>query len=368
MFNKRWLNSLDRMLVFFVLILSGIGIMTIYSATNQVWLNSPSSGFFLKQIVWIIIGVLTMFLVSTVDYQIFLELSYKIYISVVIILLAVLFLGSAKQGSQRWFSLGPFSVQPSEFTKLAIAILLVRYFVDKKGQVGIGEGLMVTGILVGIPMLLIIKQPDLGTALLFLPLVFVILFVSGTRLKYILYTIGSGLAASPLVWFLLKDYQKQRLTAFVNPYQDPLGSGYHIIQSKIAIGSGGFFGKGWMAGTQSHLDFIPLPHNDFIFAVLCEEWGFFGALVLITLYLLFFFQGIRIAMKARDAAGSLLAIGLTTLLAFQVIINIGMSAGIMPVVGISLPFVSYGGSSFLVNMIIVGILLNINLCSRKVFS
>jgi rod shape determining protein RodA len=208
-------------------------------------------------------------------------------------------------------------------------------------------------------MVLILKEPDLGTALLFMAVVFVMMYMVGVPLKRLLTIIGGGIFASPLIWLLLKDYQRKRLMVFLNPGADTLGSGYNVIQSKIAIGSGQLMGKGWLAGTQGQLKFVPEHHTDFIFSVLAEEWGFIGSVALLVLFVIFLLQALRVARVARDMQGSLMVVGLTTMLAAQVLINLGVATGILPATGITLPLISYGGSSLLATYCIIGILMNI---------
>lgn len=364
-------ENLDLELFFSTLLLAFIGIATVYSATHQTGASAISSAsvfyknYYIKQIIWCFTGIIFMLVFSRIEYQLFIEISYKLYIFVIFLLICVFIFGKLKMGSQRWLVFGPISFQPSELTKLVIILALVRFLSDKKGRIGIFEGLFKSLILIGIPMFLIIKQPDLGTALLFAPLVIILLFIVGVRIKYIFYIIGSAVIFSPFLLFLLRDYQRQRILVFLNPGLDPLGAGYNIIQSQIAVGSGGILGKGFLKGTQSQLDFLPAHHTDFIFSVLAEEWGLLGACILLLIYIIFILRGIKIAVDARDTMGSLLATGIIVLFAFQVIININMAVGLLPVVGMPLPFLSYGGSSLFVNMIAVGILLNIRATSKK---
>ena len=359
------IKDIDLELFLSALLLSIIGVITIYSATHQISGSKTTldmifyKNYYIKQFMWMFAGIIFMLIFSRIEYRILVEISYKLYVVVLILLVAVFIFGRIRMGSQRWFHMGPISFQPSELTKIVIVLTIVRFLSDKKGKVGVVEGLIKSLLIVAIPMILIIKQPDLGTALLFIPVVIILLYIIGVRMKYIYYIIGSLIVFFPFFLFLLKDYQRQRLLVFLNPWLDPLGSGYNIIQSQIAIGSGGILGKGFLKGTQSQLNFIPSHHTDFIFSVLSEEFGLIGAVVLIIIYIVFILRGIKIAMKARDIAGSLLAAGITVMFAFQVIININMAIGLLPVVGVPLPFISYGGSSLFINMIAVGILLNI---------
>ena len=239
--------------------------------------------------------------------------------------------------------------------------------VEKKvGKLNTFKDLIPIFIFVGIPFFLILKQPDLGTALVFIAILMGMLFVAGIRLKHFVAIIIAGLAALPVFWYFLKDYQKERLMVFLDPNADPLGSGYHIIQSKIAIGSGMFFGKGIFSGTQSQLNFLPENHTDFIFAVVGEETGFIGALIVLLLYFIILYRGIRIASAAKDNFGMLLATGITSMFVFHILVNIGMTMGIMPVTGIPLPLMSYGISSLVMNLFSIGLLLNIYMRRQKI--
>jgi rod shape determining protein RodA len=280
---------------------------------------------------------------------------------IVMMLVLVLVIGHVRLGAQRWISIAGFAFQPSEFIKIALVMALANYLGSKKDTMWRLENLVVPMILVGIPFVLVLLQPDLGTALLLVPVFFAMLLVSGAKPKHLAVMLGIGLAGLPVFWHFLRDYQKQRLMVFINPNVDPLGAGYTIIQSKISIGSGGLFGKGWMAGTQNQLNFLPERHTDFIFSVIGEEWGFLGAMVLLVLYALIIKETFDIASSTSDRTGKLLAVGVGVLLAFQVMINISMTVGVMPVVGIPLPLISYGGSSLLATVVAIGLVLNVGM-------
>jgi rod shape determining protein RodA len=245
-------------------------------------------------------------------------------------------------------------------------ISLAHLLEKRQGRLDNFKDLIPIFIFVGVPFLLVLKQPDLGTSLVFLAILFGMLFIAGIRVKHLAAIVAGGIAFMPIFWHFLKDYQKMRLTVFLDPNVDPLGSGYHIIQSKIAIGSGMLFGKGLFAGTQSQLNFLPENHTDFIFAVIGEELGFVGSVVVLTLYFILIYRGIKIAGEARDNFGMLLATGITSMLAFHVLVNVGMTAGIMPVTGIPLPLMSYGVSSLSTNLVSIGILLNIYMRRQKI--
>jgi rod shape determining protein RodA len=286
----------------------------------------------------------------------------------------VFVLGAVRLGAQRWLKLAWFNFQPSEFAKLILVIFLARYFSRKSiddtslpsRRFGIFRGLILPFVYVAIPMAFIIEQPDLGSGLMILFLFISVLYVTGVKLRYIFVFLLIILLPTPFLWNFLRDYQKERLLVFLNPNIDPLGAGYTVIQSKIAIGSSGFFGKGWLAGTQSQLYFLPESHTDFIFATFTEEWGIFGCSVLLLLYYLLIRQGFSIAQRTNDSFGKLLAYSISLMLAIQIFINISMNLGLAPVVGLPLPLMSYGGSSLLVTFIALGILANIDR-TRTVF-
>ena len=289
----------------------------------------------------------------------------KLYIFNLIMLLAVMFVGQTALGAQRWIQIGPITLQPSEFSKIIMIISLATILQERVGKLNTLSDLLPVAAYVGVPFLLVMKQPDLGTSLVFMAIFFGMVFTCGIKLKLLAGIFGTGVACMPILWHFLKDYQKMRIMVFMDPNVDPLGSGYHIIQSKIAIGSGMLFGKGLFEGTQSQLNFLPENHTDFIFAVVGEEWGFVGAVVLLLLYLVVLWRGIQIARQAQDSFGTLLAVGITSMLAFHVLVNVGMTAGIMPVTGIPLPFMSYGVSALTTNIMAVTILMNIYMRNQK---
>jgi rod shape determining protein RodA len=303
-----------------------------------------------------------MIIAFLIDYKKLDQWGLAIYIGCILLLVCVLVFGRYVGGSRRWLNFGPISIQPSELVKISLIILLAKYYSKFANQKGMNLKELFTPIIFTlIPFLLIVKQPDLGTALLLVLIAGCItLFVKIER-KSLLCIFGAGMVAVPMVWFFLKGYQKQRILTFLNPDRDPLGAGYHIIQSKIAIGSGMLFGKGFLKGTQNALLFLPEQHTDFIFSVLAEEWGFVGSIALILVLLMFVVWGLNIAYRCRDPFGIILSFGITTMIAWQIFINIGMVTGLMPVVGIPLPFISYGGSSVITTMIGVGILMNVSM-------
>ena len=276
-------------------------------------------------------------------------------------LISVFVLGRTVSGAKRWIVMGPLSVQPSELFKLCFLLMAVWAVTSRWAQ-PVGKLTLAMMLpIVAVPVVLIIKQPDLGTALLLVPVLVILLIGAGVRLKLLGGLALVALAALPLAWFALKEYQRERILVFLDPFRDPLGSAYNVIQAKIAIGSGQLLGKGVAGATQSRLAFLPERHTDFIFAVFAETWGFAGCLVLLTCYALLLLRGFDIAASTREPVGRLVALGVTALVATQVIVNVGMVTGLVPVVGIPLPFMSYGGSSMVVSMMALGLLLSVRM-------
>lgn len=362
-------RSIAQWIWIFTFLIVGMGLVTLYSASH---LNvRVSHGVFYDQLSCAVLGFIMMFLLSRIDYRKFYDIAYVFYGINVVLLFLVMVNGRHALGAQRWMEIGGLSFQPSEFAKLAAILALGRYFSEHKTTISFDlrnttnvlfRDLIAPLMLLGLPLLLIFKQPDLGTAILFFGIFMVMLFVSGIRYRYFLSFILLCLAALPFAWQILKPYQKDRLLVFLNPNIDPLGAGYTIIQSRIAIGSGQLFGKGWMAGSQNQLNFLPERHTDFIFGVIGEEWGLAGTLFLLACYFGLVYCGLKIADQVKDKFGTQVAIGIVAILAMQVVINMGMTMGIFPVVGITLPLVSYGRSSFVIFIIMMGFLLNL---SRK---
>jgi len=342
--------------LFFVTIaISVFGIFAIYSATAE----GSASEFAVKQLVWLVAGLSAMGIVLLIGYKPFLNMSYLIYAAGLMMLLAVLVMGPIRGGAQRWISIGPFILQPSEFIKIVLIVTLAHYLGNSEKNLSQLSRFFVSFFITIVPMVLVLKQPDLGTSLIFLPILFTMLFVWGAQKRFFFTTFGLGLVSMPFMWSILKDYQRRRLLTFINPDLDPLGAGYTAIQSKIAVGSGGLFGKGYLSGSQNKLDFLPEHHTDFIFGVVGEELGFVGAAVLILLYALFIFLSVRVIRKTTDVRGKLLATGILAMLMCHILINIGMCIGLMPITGLPLPFMSYGGSSMLAFFIATGLLLSI---------
>jgi rod shape determining protein RodA len=366
MIDRRLLKNFDWGIPFVALFISLIGVATIYSATRPVF-DIPQQDFYLRQLYWIAIGMLAFIFTISIDYRHLVRFAYILFLIGVILLFAVLFIGKRGMGAQRWIVLGPFSFQPSEFFKILFIVALSRYLsrMDRSRPLGLREIIRMLTLFVLIPFILIIRQPDLGTAIILLLLFSCMVMMAGVRRRIAITGIIIGLVSLPFIgsimWENLKDYQRQRLIAFVEPEADPHGVGYHINQSKITIGSGGFTGKGYLKGTQGPLRFLPERHTDFIFAIFAEEWGFSGCIVLFLLYLFLITKGIDTVKKARDASGAFIVLGVTIAFSFYFIINVGMTLGMVPVVGIPMPLFSYGGTAMLSNFIALGIIENVRM-------
>jgi len=360
MFDRRLITHFDWTYLLLILLIAGIGIVNLFSATSS-WTTAVPP-IYLKQFYWLGLGLLIIAVICLFDYRHLEYFSFPMYAGNLLLLVLVLAVGRTSMGATRWISLPGINVQPSEIMKIVIIVTLARYFSDKAHLGGFSlRALVAPGLLLGIPALLIMKQPDLGTALL-------VLCIGGTMALYAgvqrsaIFVIGlTGLAAACGGWFLLHDYQRQRILTFLNPERDPLGAGYHIIQSKIAVGSGGFSGLGFMKGTQSQLSFLPERHTDFAFSVFAEEWGLTGCLFLLVLYCLIVLWGLHIALRSNDRFGMYLAIGVSAMLFWHIVVNLGMVIGLLPVVGVPLPLFSYGGTSMVTTMIGVGLLMNVSM-------
>ena len=359
MFDRRLIQNFDWVLLGLVVIICATGIVNLYSAGYNRGEGTP---LYVKQLYWLAVGLGVMCVTLTYDYRHLEKLSYPIYILSILLLVAVMFGGKMVSGSRRWLPLGPLAFQPAEIAKIAIVLALATYFNRRPRIEAMGlKDLIVPGGLVLIPVALIIKQPDLGSGILVaLVAASLILFV-GVRWRTLM---GCGLTLvmlSPVLWHFLKDYQRQRVLTFLDPGKDPLGAGYHILQSMIAVGSGQFWGKGFLQGTQSQLYFLPEQHTDFVFSVFAEEWGFVGSAVLLLLFTALALWGLSVARDCKERFGHLLAVGVTALIFWQVFINLCMVTGFLPVVGIPLPLISYGGSSLITTLLGVGFLLNIRM-------
>ncbi|MGQ9556531.1 MAG: rod shape-determining protein RodA [Desulfurispora sp.] len=456
MYQRLWKN-MDHVLLAAVGVLLVFSLITIGSATLEYsdpgYLQLKSLSFFwrltkldftyvVKQLVWIVLGLGAFGLLISVDYEVLIKHSRLLYAINLLLLLLVIFLGHTALGAQRWIAIGPFQFQPSEFSKLILIITLARFLAEREGRLSKFRELIPCFAFVGLPTLLVLKQPDLGTSLVFVAIMFGMLFMAGARPSVLVTIIGLGLAAGVALYFThhyvhqpdvlleerlayvnkalegnayyvntdenivremrslhlstdrkadllkfrqvleerhriwharhekfhkftLKEYQMTRLTIFVDPESDLLGAGYHVWQSRIAIGSGGIQGKGLLGGTQTHFTFLPIRHTDFIFSVVGEEFGLLGGLLVLALFALLLYRGSRVVLVARDSYGVLLATGVVCMFAFHVLVNIGMTAGVMPVTGIPLPLFSYGGSNMLMNLAALGLLMNVYIRRKK---
>ncbi len=358
---RRYIRNLDWILILTVFFLTGIGLVLIASATHTEALRTGVNYFVQRQGLFLAVDVLLVILLLRLDYHALKQVALPLYVITLILLLGVMFFGHSTMGAQRWIRLGPVIFQPSEFSKVFIIVCLAAFLDKQAGSLEHWKEYLPAGLFLLAPFVLVLRQPDLGTALVFGAIGFSMFWVCGFKTRWIAWMTGVLICLSPLIWHFLHEYQRNRIRVFLNPELDPFGAGYHVIQSKIAIGSGLLLGKGWMQGTQSQLNFLPENHTDFIFAVAGEEFGFIGVVVILLLYLILIWRGLTIALNAEDRFGMLLATGITGMYLFHVLVNIGMTAGIMPVTGVPLPFLSYGVSSLTTNMLLAGLLLNINL-------
>lgn len=358
-FDRRLISHFDWVLLLLTFTLLSIGILAVYSATYDG--HHRFSSLALRQLSWVIMGSVCMFGAFAVDYRRFDRWVYVIYGISVLLLCLVPILGSFGGGARRWINLGVFSLQPSELAKVTLLLVLARFY---HRQVPTGGyrllDLAIPAFLALLPIGLVLAEPNLGTAVI-LSLIFATLtFAAGIRFGSLFLAVVAGGSVLPLLWRHMKPYQKQRVLSFLNPDQDPLGAGYHMIQSKITIGSGMLWGKGFLQGTQNRLDFLPEKHTDFVFAVVAEEWGFVGAAFLLLLYGALMAKLLAIAWQAQDRFGFCLAIGTVSVIFWQLLINLGMNLGVLPVVGVPLPLLSYGGSSLLTVMMALGLALNVS--------
>lgn len=358
--DNRGLDNFDVRYLTLIMAILGIGVLSIHSVTHVQ--QGGLAPYYLKQLVWISLGAIAFLIMLVSDYHRIARLAYPAYAVVLLMLAFVLVEGRTSKGAQRWIALGPFSFQPSEFAKLVLILVLAHYY-SKAPRIGWLQRVIVPGLLMLPGLVLILKQPDLGSALSFMAVYAAMLLMVGVRSQalgvILLFSVMLFPFAWEGVWGSLHDYQRQRIMAFVDPDYDPGGKGYHALQSRIAIGSGELMGKGLYGGTQSQLKFLPEGHTDFVFAVFAEEWGFLGVLLLLVLFVALIWLSLEIASKAKDQLGALLAAGIVAMLCFCVVINIGMTAGMFPIVGIPLPLMSYGGSATIMTMASLGLLLNV---------
>jgi rod shape determining protein RodA len=358
------LRHIDPTLIAVALGLALFGLFMVYSATQQgLRTLGEDPGFYLKkQIAFLMLGVVVMAIVATFDYRlvkVYAGIAYGIMLFALLLVLTPI--GDETAGAQRWISLFGFQFQPAEIAKLTVVAALAAYLSEVR-EVRLDHVWRAAGIAAA-PMALIFLQPDVGTMMVFAVVLIAALVVAGARARHILILVGVAIFGAIIAFHLgiVKDYQIARLQSFLDPAADPLRAGYNLQQAEIAIGSGGLFGRGYLNGSQTNLDFVPEQHTDFVFTVVGEELGFVGAIVLLALFAVLLWRGFRIALLSRDAFGTLLATGIVTMLAFQVVVNVGMTMGIMPVTGIPLPLVSYGGTAMLTNWAAVGLLLNVHM-------
>lgn len=375
MLDKRLLRNLDYTLIVVIIAIIIFGLIIISSATHVTQADRADPfGKVERQVTSVVIGVVLAGLILTINYEDLSRYRRWLYFTSIILLIFVEVKGKIAGGAQSWIEIGPLVIQPSELAKLSIIITFAHYLSERQGKLNKFKDLIPCFVHVGIPLLLIVLQPDLGTALVFLAIMFGMLFVAGANPKQLLGLMtfgglaGFGVLYAHLVYGLkipLEDYQIKRLTIFLNPYSDPAGAGYHVIQSQIAIGSGGLWGKGLFKGMQNQLNFLPAQHTDFIFSVVGEELGFIGASALLLLFLIMLYRGIRIAAQSKDMFGTLLVTGIMSMIVFHILINVGMTVSIMPITGIPLPFFSYGGSAMITNLMSMGIVLNVYMRRQK---
>lgn len=354
-------RHIDRYLFAAICALLVIGLITLYSATGE---STPR---IFGQVANIVVAIGLMWIAANVPPHYLQRLALPVYILGLVLLIAVFFFGEVINGARRWLHVGVTRIQPSELMKVAVPLALAWYF-DRYEAVLKLRDFAVAAIMLIVPVLLIAKQPDLGTALLITAAGFFVIFLAGLSWKILVSLLVAGLACMPLLWSVLHDYQRQRILTLLDPSQDPLGAGYHTIQATIALGSGGFFGKGWLNGTQAHLDFLPERSTDFVFAVFSEEFGLFGNLVLVTLFLFIIGRGIFISFNASTLFTRLVAGAVTLTFFTYVFVNMGMVSGILPVVGVPLPLISYGGTSLVSILFGLGILMSIHTHKRLVKS
>ncbi|HWM92927.1 MAG TPA: rod shape-determining protein RodA [Thermoanaerobaculia bacterium] len=353
----RLLSSVDLGLTLSALLLAAIGLLTVHSASAEMPID-----YLPRQAVWVGIGVVLLLIVVSIDYHVLLDLSLVLYILGLGSLVLVLFAGVERGGAANWLEIGPFQVQPSEFAKLATGLFVARYLAGLNRRVLDLPQIFIAVAIVAVPMILVAVEPDMGGAAMFAPLIAGMLLVAGIRPRVLITAAVLALVLGAGVWtFGMQGYQRQRVLTFLQPETDPLGAGYQVRQSKIAVGSGELLGKGYLQGTQSQLHYLPARHTDFILAVLAEEWGFLGVLAVLGLYATYITSAARIAIRARDRAGILLVTGLLSVQCFHILYNSAMVVGYMPITGIPIPFLSYGGSFTMVNFISTGIMLGVDL-------
>ena len=359
MFKRNW-KHIDKIMITAAIVLVLISLCIIGSATH-INKGAINYDFVVKQGVAFVVNFLMLLFFCNYDYTRLKRFAKPLYVINLLMLAAVMFFGTSALGAQRWIQIGPLTLQPSEFSKLIMIICLAALLADRGEKFDRWRSLIPVALFVGVPFLLVLKQPDLGTSLVFIAIAAGMLVVSRIKLSILRNIAVMGVLAAPIGWFFLKDYQKSRILVFLDPNADPFGAGYHIIQSKIAIGSGMLFGKGLFQGTQSQLNFLPENHTDFIFSVIGEELGFLGCLFILFLYFVLIYRTLLTAKECKDRFGILLATGILSMWTFEILVNVGMTCRIMPVTGIPLPFMSYGVSALTTNMMALGVVLNVYL-------
>ena len=351
-------RDFDWVLLLFVLLICGLGVMEIYSATYA----TKFQGAHVKQIYWIVCGLAVMFLLSLVNYHVLLGNAHWMYLAALGSLLAVAIFGKKYLGARRWIAIGGNHFQPSEWVKLILILAVAKYFSEEKSNEASGMDVIKVGLLVGLPFLMVLAQPDLGTALTYIPVAIMGFFLGGMKARHAVIIVLCMALVMPIAWFkVLKPFQKDRLTSFMDPEADPQKKGYQVLQSLVAVGSGGLTGKGIRKGSQTQGSFLPIPQTDFIFAAFSEEHGFVGAMFLLLLYFIVLLRLIHDAQTAPDRAGTFIVMGVVAVLAFHILVNVGMVVGFMPVTGIPLPLMSYGGSSVLFMFLALGIVMNVRM-------
>jgi rod shape determining protein RodA len=360
MFERRLYFHIDLAMVGAIVALCLIGLAQIYSTTYVQ--DAGASDIFYTQIYGIVLGLVAMAVAMSIDYRSLADKSHFLYLGILLLLVFVLFFGVVRGGSRRWIDLGPLNLQPSEFAKAILALVLAKFFGEsRRGSVTRGD-LLIAGAIAAVPLLVIARQPDLGTAVTLLPVLFAVAFVAGMPMRIFGILAIAAILLAPIAWnFALQDYQKERVSTFLNPSEDARGAGYQQIQARITVGSGGWDGKGFRKGTQGQYRFLPVAHNDFIFSVLAEEHGFMGVVVALGLYLFVILRSLESARLSKDRLGAYLVVGVLASFTFQVIYNITMSAGLAPVKGLTLPLMSYGGSSMIATLAGFGLILNVRM-------
>jgi len=361
MFERRLYYHVDWLLLGAVLLLCGLGLAMIYSTTYNATQGTAGTQV-TTQVYALLLGLLALVICLSVDYRALADHSLLLYTLLLATLVYVLFFGDVRGGSRRWIALGSFNLQPSEFARIGVALVLATFFGENRRGARTTGDLVVSGIFTGVPVFLIARQPDLGTAATLIPVWFGAAFLAGLRLRLVAALALVAVLAAPVAWtYALEDYQRSRISTFFDPQEDPRGAGYQQIQARVTVGSGGLTGRGFLNGTQGQYKFLPVAHNDFIFSVLAEELGFIGVLATLSLYLFVIVRSIEAARLSKDRLGTYLVVGLMSGFTFQVIYNITMSAGLAPVKGLTLPLMSYGGSSLIATLAAFGLVLNVRM-------